>query len=81
MEPLSGKVERFRLRLILGKFQVEEVMPGTMGLMMSLDLGNSIKMVIDIPLQADVKRGDRLTFYTEVLSKEIPNAPPLPASK
>ena len=73
--------ERYRLRLILGKFQVEAVRPGVTGLAMCLDFGNSIKMWVDIPIQADVKRGDMLTFYTEVLSKEIPNAPPLPASK
>ncbi len=63
--------EPFRLRLILGKFQVTAVSQGLTGTKASLNLGNSVKLHIDIPIQADVKLGDYLTLYTEVLAGDL----------
>jgi hypothetical protein len=56
-----------RLRLILGKFQVTGVSNGLTGTKAFLNLRGA-RMEIDIPVQADVKIGDWLTLYTEVLS-------------
>ena len=78
---MSEIPERYRLRLVLGKFRVTSVSSGLTGTQLKINLDGAVTMVVDAPIQADVKLGDILTLYTEVLSKEIPNAPPLPASK
>lgn len=57
-----------RLRLILGKFRVTKVSPGLQGCRITIDIGNSVTMNIDSPIPADVRLGDLLTLYTEVLA-------------
>jgi hypothetical protein len=61
-----------RLVLVLGKFRVLE----RENLQMKVALGGSTTMTITLPAQADVKAGDLLTFYTEVLYAE-PITPPI----
>jgi hypothetical protein len=65
-----------RIRLILGKYPVLSISPGHFGFKMILDMGNNVRITADVPVQADVKVGDLLTLYTEVLAKEPPNAQP-----
>lgn len=52
-----------RLVLVLGKFRVIERTAN----MMKVALGGSTTMTCTLPDYADVKDGDILTFYTEVL--------------
>ena len=62
----------FRMVLVLGKFRVSERTAGAM----KVELGGSTTMTVTLPPQADVKAGDLLTFYTEVLYAE-PKQPPI----
>ncbi len=59
--------DRLRYRLVLGKFQVCQIDKGKEGIRITLDLGNSVKATTVAPPRADVRLGDLLTFYTEVL--------------
>jgi hypothetical protein len=52
-----------RLVLVLGKFRVIERQHN----LMKIALGGSTTMTCTLPDGADVKEGDILTFYTEVL--------------
>ena len=67
------------LRLILGKYQVVKLDKGTLGWRAFVDLGHSVTMTIDCPVQADVRLWDWLTVYTEVPYKEPADAQPQPA--
>lgn len=62
----------FRYRLVLGKFAVTE----RSGATMKLALGGSTTMTVQIPENADVRAGDLLTLYTEILSG-FPKQPPV----
>lgn len=73
MEPAKDSM---RLRLVLGKFQVSKVDKGLAGLAMTIDLGGGVKIRCDIPVSADVRVGDLLTFYTEVLA-DLSNPNPM----
>lgn len=59
MEPPSAP----RLTLVLGKFRVTERQNN----LMKVALGGSTTMTCILPEGADVREGDLLTFYTEVL--------------
>ncbi len=63
MDPAESPL---RLRLILGKFRVKSVYSGALGIKAVIDFTNSVTMSIDIPVTADVRVNDLLTFYTEV---------------
>ena len=66
-----GLKKPLRLVLVLGKFRVLE----RENLQMKVALGGSTTMTISLPPQADVKAGDLLTFYTEVLYAQPKQAP------
>jgi hypothetical protein len=58
------------LRLIvnLGKYQVVNVSKGAIGTKFTLAMPNNLKLTADLPYHgADIKIGDLLTLYTEVL--------------
>jgi hypothetical protein len=74
MESVEGAL---RLRLVLGKFQVKAISKGLTGTRFAIDLGNSVTITIDAPVQADIRLGDLLTLYTEVLSNANPNPTPI----
>ena len=59
------------LRLIvnMGKFQVVDVTKGAMGTNFTLRLPAGVKITADLPVRADVRVGDLLTLYTEVLAE------------
>jgi len=54
---------QFRYKLVLGKFRVSERSAGAM----KVELGGSTTMTVTIPEHADVRSGDLITLYTEVL--------------
>ena len=58
--------KEFRLILSLGKYRVISRTAG----MMRLALGGTTEMTVSIPEMADVREGDILTLYTEVLYKD-----------
>ena len=62
----------FRMVLVLGKFRVSE----RTSAMMKLELGGSTTMTVTLPPHADVKAGDLLTLYTEILYAQ-PEQPPV----
>jgi hypothetical protein len=64
MEPLSGKM---RLKLVLGKYPVVRIQKSPTGLFFALQLQNDVKLVCEVPATVDVREGDLLTLYTEVL--------------
>ncbi len=65
-----------RLRLILGKFQVKDLSKGVIGTKATIDLGRGVSMNMDIPVNADLRLGDWLTFYTEC-PYALPSEPPI----
>lgn len=75
MEPAQSSCVRYRL--IFGKFQVKAVTRGFTGQRFTIDLGSSVTITVDAPLRADVKLGDLLTIYTEVLSHDQPDPAPI----
>ncbi len=73
MEPTESTVRsQTRFVLVLGKFRVTERENN----LMKVALGGSTTMTITLPEHADVRAGDILTFYTEVLYAN-PNPPPI----
>ena len=72
MEPTPEPVNGFRLRLVLGKFRVTEVSETSF----KLQLGGSTTATISRPPRSDIRDGDLLTLYTEVML----NAQPSPTS-
>lgn len=72
MEPPQGAVKQGRFVLVLGKFRVIE----RHDQVMKLALGGSTTMTVTLPEHADVRSGDILTLYTEVLYAN-PITPPI----
>ena len=72
-----GLDEQFRVRMILGKFRVAHIEKGTIGMRITIDLGNSVTMIADCPFTADVRINDLLTFYTEVPYDAHTQPPPV----
>jgi hypothetical protein len=60
---MESAKDSLRLVLVLGKFRVTE----RTNLTMKIALGGSTTMTVTLPPQADVREGDLLTLYTEVL--------------
>lgn len=63
VEMKAATKKQLRLVLVLGKFRVTERTDAAM----KLALGGSTTMTCTLPDGADVKSGDILTLYTEVL--------------
>lgn len=68
MEPTETQMsdatrKPLRLVLVLGKFRVDERTANAM----KIALGGSTTMTVTLPDGADVRAGDLLTLYTEVL--------------
>jgi hypothetical protein len=57
-----------RLKLILGKYRVISVRDELGYLHAVIDLGRPMKMIVQLPRSVDVREGDLLTLYTEVLT-------------
>jgi len=63
-------LHRRRLRLVLGEFRVIDVSPARF----TIEIGNKTYMHVTRPPGIDIRLHDLLTFYTEVLTEEKPNA-------
>lgn len=64
-----------RLKLLLGKYPVIRVERTATGFRAALNLGagrDGFKMIIDCPVNADIREGDLLTLYTEIYSNAKP---------
>lgn len=68
--------EPFRYRLILGKYPVIKVEPSLTRIYLTLQVKNKLFLTTECPLTSDVRLGDLLTLYTEVLSNAVPQVPP-----
>lgn len=60
-------IEQFRYKLILGKFAVGRVIEHGASLEFSIELPGLGRLICTGP-KADVKEGDLLTLYTEILA-------------
>lgn len=65
-----------RLKLVLGKFLCTRVQDTLGRTNFALELPGLGHVVIHVPPSADIREGDLLTVYTEVLTKERPHAKP-----
>lgn len=64
--------DALRYKLVLGKFLVNKIERTPTGLRFSIHFPGLGHMICDGPL-ADVREGDLLTLYTEILTKEKAN--------
>ena len=63
-------IHRRRYQLRLGKYPVIEVTPNEKNLVVVIDMQNKMFIRMGAPLTADVRVGDLLSLYTEVLQRE-----------
>jgi hypothetical protein len=61
-----------RYRLLLGKYRVTKVTSSALGVSFILNLQGA-QVMIDVPANTDVREGDLLTLYTEVLCQRSTN--------
>lgn len=61
---------RRRYQLNLGKYPVIEVTPKETSISVVIDMQNKMFIRMAAPLNADIRIGDLLTLYTEVLQRE-----------
>lgn len=69
-EPFADRV---RYQLLLGKFQVKRVYQDLGQLKMAIELPGLGLMLCPIPPSADVREGDLLTLFTEILANAQPS--------
>lgn len=65
--------DRLRYKLVLAKLPVTKVEKVPTGYRFALDMLNGVKLVVDAPMHADIREGDLLTLYTEVLAHAQPS--------
>lgn len=70
---VDNPTDRLRYKLILGKFRVDKINELGASLEFSIHLPGLGHLICTGP-KADVKEGDLLTLYTEILAKEKSNA-------
>ena len=66
--------DRRRYQLILGKFPVTQIKTALGQYEIVLDMGKDLYIITHAPLTSDIRQGDLLTLYTEVLARERPDA-------
>ena len=66
-----------RILVILGKYRVTKVEKGVFGTKFRMDMGNSVFVDADLGVSADVRVGDLLTIYTEVLADDKSSTTPI----
>jgi len=59
--------QSIRYKLALGKFRVSRIEKAPTGFRMSIHLPGLGQVICHIPFLADVREGDLLTLYTEIL--------------
>lgn len=75
MEPVEGSLSgRLRYQLILGKFPIVKIEKDQLGnVQASIRISKDTFMIIGPPPNSDVREGDLLTLYTEVLVNAKPS--------
>lgn len=68
--------DRIRYKLVLGKFQVTRILERGEFLEFNIHLPGLGHLICTGP-KADVKEGDLLTLYTEILANAKPSEPPV----
>jgi hypothetical protein len=63
-----------RLKIVLGKFLCTKVQNSLGQIKFAIDFPGLGYVVVPVPLNADIREGDLLTLYTEVLTKERSDA-------
>lgn len=77
IDMLPEKITGVRYVLTLGKMQVVKVDKGTLGQKVKVMLfGNLVSATFEAPAYADIREGDILTCYTEVLTNAHADKPP-----
>lgn len=66
-------MSQMRFKLVLGKYPVVRIEQSSTGLRFALALQEGIKFVVEVPANVDVREGDLLTLYTEVLCQPLTN--------
>lgn len=74
---MESSKDSLRLIVNLGKYQVEKVERGALGTHFVIALPNNVKIKADLPYRADIRVGDLLTLYTEVLTDALPSGTPI----
>lgn len=69
------KITGIRYILTLGKIQVVDVNKGVLGQRVKVMFPGSVSATFEAPANADVKVGDVLTLYTEVLTNAHADKP------
>ena len=69
MEPVEAKITGIRFMITLGKMRVIGVDKGALGQRVKVELfGQPVSATFEAPSDADIRIGDLLTAYTEVLT-------------
>lgn len=68
----TDHVGALRYKLVLGKYPVVRVEQIAGGFAFVIQFPNGVKMIVNSPTDADVREGDLLTLYTEVLAHAKP---------
>lgn len=61
-------IDLTRIRVVMGKFPVVQVKQVGAMWHATLDWGNSVHSTMKLPFKPDLREGDLLTVYTEMLS-------------
>ena len=70
MDPFTDRV---RYKLALAKLPIVKIDKSPSGFRFALDMLNGVKLVVEAPIHADIREGDLLTLYTEVLVHAQPS--------
>lgn len=73
----TDRVGAIRYKLVLGKYPIARVEKTLTGFAFAIQLPNNVKFIVSAPPHADVKEGDLLTLYTEILSDAPVIKPPV----
>ena len=68
--------DKVRLLVQFGKFPVVSVNKGSFGTEFTLSMPGGVKIKADLGIRADVRVGDHLTLFTEVLADDEPRDKP-----
>lgn len=76
MEPTETKITGIRFIITLGKMRVTGVNKGVLGQRVKVELfGQPVSATFEAPPNADIREGDLLTVYTEVLTDAFADKP------
>lgn len=68
--PHTDQVGSIRYKLVLGKYPIIRVDKTPFGFDFTIQFPNSVRMTVSAPPTADIREGDLITLYTEILSAQ-----------